>query len=78
VRILYDLATAYHHWKGNREILVGLMTPLYFARIASFVNRTREMDAAEAEGVVEEQALLFEQMKDYLIERWDNGVEIVP
>ncbi len=78
VHILYDLAAAYHHWKGNRELLVGLMTPLYFARIASFVNRTRDMDTAEAEGVVEEQALLFEQMKDYLIERWDDGAEIVP
>ena len=70
-RILYDLAMAYHKWEGNRELLVSLMTPLYFARIASFVNRTREMSTEEAEEVVEEQALVFEEMKPYLLERWE-------
>jgi hypothetical protein len=78
VGILYDLAAAWHHWQGSRDLLLGLMTPLYFARIASFVNRTREMDAAGAEALVEEQAVLFEEMKGYLIERWDNGAEIRP
>jgi len=69
-RILYDLSVAYHTWEGNRELLVSLMTPLYFARIASFVNRTREMSNDEAEEVVEEQARVFEEMKAYLLERW--------
>ena len=71
-KILYDLAAAYPKWNGNRSILVSLMTPLYFARIASFVNRTKEMSNAEAEAVVEEQAEVFEKMKDYLIQRWDE------
>jgi hypothetical protein len=72
-RILYDLAAAYHHWQGNRDLLVSLMTPLYFARIASFVNRTAGMSTDEAEEVVEEQAQVFEEMKDYLVSRWDNA-----
>lgn len=74
-RILYDLATAYHRWEGNKDLLVGMMTPLYFARIASFVNRTLEMSTEEAEEVVEEQARVFEDMKDYLLERWDSVTE---
>jgi len=49
------------------------MTPLYFARIASFVLATWDKNNGEAEAVVENQAMLFEQMKDYLIERWDSG-----
>ncbi len=73
-RILYDLAAAFHHWKGNRQIMLGLMTPLYFARVASFVNRTRDMNNEEAEEVVEEQAEVFEQSKEYLIKRWDMDV----
>ncbi len=72
-RILYDLAAAHHHWKGNRHLLVSLMTPLYFARVASFVNRSREMSNEEAEALVEEQAEVFEKNKDYLIERWDKA-----
>lgn len=71
-RILYDLAAAYHHWEGNRQLMVSLMTPLYFARVASFVNRTSEMNNEEAEAVVEDQAEIFEKNKDYLIERWNK------
>lgn len=73
-KILYDLAAAFHHWKNNRKLLVSLMTPLYFARIASFVNRTKKMNNEEAEAVVEEQAKIFENTKDYLIQRWDEDV----
>ena len=73
-KVLYDLAAAFHHWKGNRELLVSLMTPLYFARVASFVNHTRDMSNSEAEAVVEEQAEVFEANKSYLIKRWDEPV----
>ena len=71
-RVLYDLAAAFHHWKGSRELLVSLMTPLYFARVASFVNRTTNMTNEQAEKLVEEQAEVFEKTKDYLINRWDE------
>jgi len=71
-KVLYDLAAAFHHWKGNRELLVSLMTPLYFARVASFVNHTRDMSNSEAEEVVEEQAEVFEANKSYLIKRWNE------
>ncbi len=74
-RILYDLAAAFHHWKGDRHLIVNLMTPLYFARVASFVNRTREMTNEEAEALVEEQAEVFEKNKEYLIRRWDEKSE---
>jgi glycosyltransferase involved in cell wall biosynthesis len=74
-KILYDLAAAFHHWKGNRQLMVSLMTPLYFARVASFVNRTKDMSNEEAEAIVEEQAEIFEQHKDYLIERWDEEAD---
>ena len=74
-KILYDLAAAFHHWKGNRQLMVGLMTPLYFARVASFVNRTLDMSNEEAEAIVEDQAETFEKTKDYLIQRWDEDVK---
>jgi glycosyltransferase involved in cell wall biosynthesis len=71
-KILYDLSAGFHQWQGNRQLMVSLMTPLYFARVASFVNRTSEMSNEEAEQVVEEQAEIFEQTKGYLINRWDG------
>ncbi len=48
------------------------MTPLYFARVASFVRQSWEMSSLEAEALVEEQAVKFEEQKDYLIKIWDQ------
>ena len=48
------------------------MSPLYFARIASFVNQTREMSNEETEETVQEQARMFEEEKAYLLSRWKD------
>ena len=72
VQILYELAATYHLWTVNRSKLVDLMTPLYFARVASFVRESWEMSSQEAEVLVEEQAIKFEEQKDYLIKMWDE------
>ncbi len=69
---LYELAATFHSWSTNRSKLLDLMTPLYFARVASFVRQSWEMSSQEAEFLVEEQALKFEEHKDYLIEVWDK------
>jgi hypothetical protein len=54
---------------------VNLVTPLYLGRVASFINSTRDMTTEQAEQVVEEQAQLFEDQKDYLIRVWDEKKE---
>jgi len=70
VQILYELAAVFHLWTVNRNKLLDVMTPLYFARVASFVRQSWEMSSAEAEALVEEQAIKFEEQKDYLIKVW--------
>ncbi|MDY6879300.1 MAG: glycosyltransferase [Desulfatiglans sp.] len=72
VKILYELAATYHLWTINQNKLLDMMTPLYFARVASFVRQSWEMSSAEAEVLVEEQAVKFEEQKDYLIRIWDE------
>lgn len=72
VRVLYELAGTYHNWPANRRRLVDLMTPLYYGRVASFINETRDMDSSKAEEKVECQAELFVAAKDYLVTAWDN------
>ncbi|MBM3285275.1 MAG: glycosyltransferase [Candidatus Aminicenantes bacterium] len=72
IQILYELAATFHAWSKNRYKLIELATPLYYARVASFIRRTWEMTSAEAEAVVEEQARLFEEHKDYLIKVWES------
>jgi glycosyltransferase involved in cell wall biosynthesis len=71
IQILYDLAATFHRWSKNRYKLIELVTPLYYARVASFVRQTWDLSSAEAEEVVEEQAQLFEEHKDYLLRIWE-------
>jgi glycosyltransferase involved in cell wall biosynthesis len=72
VMVLYEIAATFHRWTHNRTQLVNLMTPLYLGRVASFINKTRKMTSSQAEQVVEEQAQVFEEHKDYLIRLWDK------
>lgn len=69
VPIVYDFAATYLKWTKDRYKLVEMMTPLYYGRIAGFVMETKDMTSEQAEAVIEKQAVLFEQKKDYLLRR---------
>jgi glucosylglycerate synthase len=58
--------------------LIDMVTPLYFARVASFVRQSWEMNSAEAEELVEEQAMKFEVQKAYLLQVWGGEVPEKP
>jgi len=75
VQILYELAATFHAWSVNRNKLIDLVTPLYYARVASFVRQCWEMSTEEAEDLVEEQAQRFEEHKGYLIKMWNKKSE---
>jgi glucosylglycerate synthase len=69
--ILYEIAATFHHWPKDRAKLVDLMSPLYEARVASFINETAEMTTTESERVIEDQAEIFEKEKPYLVKHWE-------
>ncbi len=71
VQVLYELAATFHAWPANRHNLIDLVTPLYHGRVASFVRQTKDLTSQQAEALVEEQARLFEEQKDYLIKVWE-------
>ncbi len=73
VHIVYDFAAAYARWHGDRGALLEMLIPIYFARVGGFVNQTRDMSTAQADEVVDQQAMLFEQRKPYLLERWNGS-----
>jgi hypothetical protein len=54
----------------DRGHLLRSLTPLYLARVASFVTETREMFAAEVEDRIEKLCSNFERCKPYLLGRW--------
>jgi glycosyltransferase involved in cell wall biosynthesis len=75
-KIVYDFSATFHAWERHRRQLVDTMSPLYYARVASFVTKTRDMSNQEAENVVEDQARQFEALKPYLLESWSSRSQV--
>lgn len=70
VKIIYDLAASYHKRIMSPEHIIRSMTPLYMGRVASFVSENMTASAAEVEARIEDLCLRFEELKEYLIQRW--------
>jgi hypothetical protein len=70
VKIIYSFAAAAHSGTLNKEHLLKSLTPLYLARIASFVVETWESNAAEVEKKIEQLCVSFEKNKPYLLDNW--------
>jgi len=67
-RIVYDFALAYRLRTINRGHLLGALTPLYLAWVASHLTLIRKGTAPEQH--IEELAQVFETDKPYLVSRW--------
>jgi hypothetical protein len=72
-RIVSEFACAHHDLPLERSHLLRSLTPLYLARVASFVIETKELDAIQVEGKIEHLCLCFEEIKPRLISRWNEG-----
>lgn len=73
VRIIYDFACAHNRQRLERGHLLRSLTPLYLARVASFVLETEEMFAGQVEDRIEGLCLSFENAKPYLEQCWRNS-----
>jgi hypothetical protein len=68
VRIVYDFVLAYRLRTINRGHLLGALTPLYLAWVASHIILADSGTAPEQH--IEELAMNFESDKAYLVSRW--------
>ncbi len=70
VRIIYDFTLAYRLRSINRKHLLGALTPLYLAWVASHVLEIGTRDRAASEERIETLARAYESDKPYLVSRW--------
>jgi glycosyltransferase involved in cell wall biosynthesis len=75
-RVILDFACAYKKHPLSTSQLLQSLTPLYLARVASFVEETRTLRSAEVEDKIERLCLTFETLKPYLLAGW--AAEPVP
>jgi glycosyltransferase involved in cell wall biosynthesis len=69
-RVLYDWVVAYRDEVADHKLLMDSMIPLYFGKTLSFVKKTRRMNIQQAEEAIEEDCMIFEMTKPYLIKKW--------
>jgi len=69
-RVVLDFASAHKQRPVARGHLLKSLTPLYLARVASFVIETRAMVSAEVEERIEQLCQAFEREKPQLLDRW--------
>ena len=71
-QVIFAFAVAYKNQPVERSHLLKSLTPLYLARVASFVMRTKTMAADEVEKEIEGLCLCFEESKADLIRQWSQ------
>ncbi len=72
-KIVYEYACIYGFIKKDqKEKLLESMVPFYFLRTASFIKEAELFSDEIADAVVEGDAGLFERLKWYLINRWQD------
>ncbi len=72
-KALFDYAIAFRRQDARAETPLHSLQPLYYGRVLSYINKVRAMSTQQAEQYVEDQCLIFEETKPYLIERWDEA-----
>jgi glucosylglycerate synthase len=68
--IVYDYLVAYHAREIEAGPLLDSLIPLYFARTATFVERSLDDTPEEAEARIERGVDVAVERKPYLVERW--------
>jgi glycosyltransferase involved in cell wall biosynthesis len=73
VQIVADFACAHSTRPLERGHLLRSLTPLYLARVASFVIETESLFSAQVEEKIESLCGCFEKLKPYLVSHWNNS-----
>jgi glucosylglycerate synthase len=72
VNILFDAAVAYRHADAEgRVTLLDALLPIYMGKVLAFVRKTERVSVQQAEEQVENECMVFEETKPYLLGKWE-------
>ena len=70
-KLLFDYATYHARGLMDSDELMTSLIPLYYGKTLSFVRKTSRMSVQQAEEFIENECMVFEETKPYLVERWN-------
>jgi glycosyltransferase involved in cell wall biosynthesis len=69
--ILFDSAAAFRRMNAQEQSkLLDALLPLYLGKVLSFVKKTERMSLQQAEEYIENECMIFEENKPYIIRVW--------
>ena len=69
--ILFDSAAAFRRMNTQEKShLLDALLPLYLGKVLSFVRKTERMSLQQAEEYIENECMIFEENKPYIIRVW--------
>jgi hypothetical protein len=71
-KVIFEFAAAHRKHSLTRSQLLRSLTPLYLARVASFIKEVEVLTADEVESRIEGLCTTFERLKPYLISLWQG------
>jgi len=72
-RILYSYSVAYKNQSVEQEALLQSLVVLFVGKTLSFVRKTERMSSQQAEEYIENECMIFEEAKPYLLSKWGKG-----
>lgn len=72
-RILFRYGVAYKNKVADRQALLRSLVPLFMGKTVSFVKKTERMSIQQAEEYIENECMIFEEMKPYLLKEWQES-----
>ena len=73
VKVIYDFAVAHQRGRLDRGHLMRSLTPLYMARVASFVLETEDLGPESVDEKIEGLCRAYEEAKPYLLAHWTGA-----
>jgi glycosyltransferase involved in cell wall biosynthesis len=72
--ILFESAAVYRRMSPveRKNLLDGLL-PLYLGKVLSYVKKTERMSLQQAEEYIENECMMFEENKPYIVKVWTKG-----
>jgi hypothetical protein len=72
VRTVYEFAASHHKEVINRDHIIQALAPLYRGRAYTFLVENRDASSEQVERNVEGLCRIFERLKPYLLEMWNQ------
>jgi hypothetical protein len=71
-RIVFRYAVAHRNRVADRQALLESLLPIFHGKSLSFVKKTQRMSIQQAEEYIENECMIFEEMKSYLAADWQG------